>query len=61
MHRSRQEIPLPSLEVQRRIVDLHRLAIEEKALMRQLAEERIRLMNGVCEKLIAGTNPGEQP
>lgn len=51
----RQPIPVPPMETQHTIAELYRLAAMEKDLLLQLAEQKTRLVQGVCEKLISET------
>ena len=45
------EVPLPSLETQRRIVALADLSNKEQKLMRELAEKKEKLVNGIQMRL----------
>jgi len=53
------KIPLPPLEMQKKIIELHRLMAEEKWLMRELAEQKELLIRGVCKKLTGESEHGE--
>lgn len=50
-----QAIPLPPLDTQRKIAELHRLMAEEKELMQELADQKSQLIRGACEQLIRKT------
>lgn len=46
------EVPVPSLEAQRKIVELWQLRVEEKRLERQLEEAKDKLINEILERNI---------
>lgn len=48
-------VPLPPLNVQKKIGELLSLADEEQELLTELAEQKLVLMNGLCRQLMAGT------
>ena len=45
------EVPLPDLETQERIVALADLSNKEQKLMRELAEQKEKLVNGIQMRL----------
>ncbi len=47
-------IPLPPLEIQRRIGELQELNRQEQNLMNELAEQKQILVEGICKTLTAG-------
>lgn len=51
---SEMAIALPDNNTQRRIAELHRLARREKQLTLALLEQRVRLVNAVAQRVLAG-------
>lgn len=47
-------IPLPSLEVQRKIAAIHQFWLEEKRITEQLLSNRERMVRGICQQFISG-------
>ena len=51
---SELKIPLPPLEVQRKIADIHQCWLEEKCLTEQLLDNREHMVRGICQQFISG-------
>ncbi len=50
------QIPLPPLQIQKRIGDLLALEAQEQNLMTELAKQKQSLTEGICKKLMEGEN-----
>jgi hypothetical protein len=53
-------VPVPSLDVQQRIVTVHDLAIREQDLMARLAKKRAELVNMLCREVAEGLSTGRK-
>ena len=51
---SELSIPLPSLEVQRKIAAIHQCWLEEKQITEQLLSNREQMVRGICQQVING-------
>ena len=47
-------VPVPPLETQRRIVELHHLALRERRLMEQIQSKRTAMVETLCSQIAAG-------
>jgi hypothetical protein len=52
-------IPVPSIDVQHNIMGLHRLAVQEQALMQQIREQRRRFTDAVMLEAVRREGAGE--
>jgi len=50
-------INVPDWNTQRRIVELHKLSLQEVALMHELRNKRLELVRGICIKATRQENP----
>ncbi len=51
---SELSLPLPPLEVQRKIAAVHQCWLEEKRLTEQLLSNREQMVRGICQQIISG-------
>ena len=46
------DVPIPTLDIQKRIAELNALMRDEQELLKKLAEKRIDLIMGACLKAV---------